>query len=253
METTPVSIVGVGPGAIDLLTIRASNRIKEADVLLWADSLIPEKVINLSTHDCEKIKTSNLTLEEILALLIERHKKGKRVVRLHDGDPCLYGAISEQISGLADAGIGVEVVPGISAYQATASTLKKELTIPGLVQTIVLSRAAGRTSVPEKENLNKLASLRASLCLYLSARHINEVEKILLNHYPKNTPVAICYKVSWEDEWIQIVPLSKMAETSKKRGLIRTTLYLISPALEENNNRSQLYSPSHNHLFRPKG
>ena len=177
-------------------------------------------------------------------------KKGKKIVRLHDGDPCLYGALAEQICRLAEADIDVEVVPGLSAYQATAATLKTELTIPNQVQTIVLSRASGRTGIPERERLEHLASIGASLCLYLSARHIKEVEATLLKHYPANTPVAIGYRVSWDDEWLKIVPLKEMATTSIKRGLIRTTLYVISPALNKTQERSKLYKSTHSHLFR---
>ncbi|WP_320667257.1 precorrin-4 C(11)-methyltransferase [Prochlorococcus sp. MIT 1307] len=246
----PISIVGAGPGAIDLMTIRASERLKQAEVLIWADSLIPPQIAALAPENCERISTSSLTLEEILALLIKKHQQGKKIVRLHDGDPCLYGALSEQICGLEEAGIDVEVVPGLSAYQATAATLKAELTIPGQIQTIVLTRAGGRTGMPIRERLEHLASIRASLCLYLSARHVKEAQKTLLNYYPANTPVAIGYRVSWEDEWLKVVPLSQMAATSIKQGLIRTTLYVISPALEQSNNRSKLYEPTHSHLFR---
>jgi precorrin-4/cobalt-precorrin-4 C11-methyltransferase len=145
----------------------------------------------------------------------------------------------------------VEVVPGISAYQATAAALGAELTIPGLVQTIVLSRAGGRTGVPETESLERLAALRASLCLYLSARHVDDVQAELLRHYPADTPVAIGYRVSWPDQWITVVSLSQMAKVSRERNLIRTTLYVVSPALAAPEQaRSKLYSASHNHLFR---
>ena len=145
----------------------------------------------------------------------------------------------------------VEVVPGISAYQATAASLGQELTIPGVVQTIVLSRAGGRTGVPERESLSRLAALGASLCLYLSARHVEEVQKELLLHYPADTPVAIGYRVSWPDQWLQVVPLQQMAATSRERGLIRTTLYVVSPALQgAGQARSLLYSSQHHHLFR---
>ena len=246
----PISIVGAGPGALDLMTIRAQQRLKSADVLVWTDSLIPTQITKLAKDDCEKIKTSSLTLEEILLILIKRHKEGKRIVRLHDGDPCLYGAVSEQICRLNDEGIEVEVVPGVSAYQATAATLGFELTIPDLTQTIILSRADGRTGKPEKESLQKLASIQSSLCLYLSARHVEEVQSILIKYYPANTPVAIAYRVTWPDEWIKVIPLTEMAKTSQEQNLIRTTLYIISPTLKIENNRSKLYSPSHSHLFR---
>ena len=247
---SPISIVGAGPGALDLMTIRAQERLKTADVLVWTDSLIPIQITSLVKDDCEKIKTSSLTLEEIIHVLIEKHNEGKQVVRLHDGDPSLYGAISEQICRLNDQGIEVEVVPGVSAYQATAATSGFELTVPDLTQTIILSRADGRTGKPEKESLQKLASIQSSLCLYLSARHVEEVQSILIKYYPANTPVAIAYRVTWPDEWIKVIPLTEMAKTSQEQNLIRTTLYIISPTLKIGNNRSKLYNPTHSHLFR---
>ncbi len=249
---TRISIVGAGPGAPDLLTRRAEDRIVNADVLIWTDSLVSPQIADLAPEGCERVRTSTLTLEQVLPLMIERAGEGKNVVRLHDGDPCLYGALSEQVCGLAEAGIEVEVVPGISAYQATASALKAELTIPGLVQTIVLSRTGGRTGVPEREELKHLASLRASLCLYLSARHVDEVQATLLEHYPADTPVAIGYRVSWPDQWLNLVPLDQMAKITHERNLIRTTLYVVSPAFGSTTQRSKLYSPDHDHLFRPR-
>ncbi len=250
-KPSTIAIVGAGPGAPDLLTRRAEDRLRSADVLIWTDSLVSPQIAALAPEGCERIRTSTLTLEEVLPVMIDRARQGLRVVRLHDGDPCLYGALSEQVCGLADAGIGVEVVPGLSAYQATASALSAELTIPGIVQTIVLSRAGGRTGVPEPENLANLARLKASLCLYLSARHVDEVEATLLQHYAADTPVAIGYRVSWPDQWLDVVPLNRMAAVSKERQLIRTTLYVVSPALATQGRRSKLYSPSHDHLFRP--
>ena len=245
-----ISIVGAGPGALDLMTQRSINRLQEAEVLLWTDSLISPQIIELAPKNCEIIPTSSLTLEQILHILIEKSKQSKRIVRLHDGDPCLFGAINEQIENLKEAGIETEVIPGISAYQATAAKLQAELTIPGITQTIILSRASGRTGTPENEQLNKIASLRASICLYLSARHVDNVEKTLLHYYPKDTPVAIGYRVSWEDEWLKIVPLHLMSLTSKQQKLIRTTIYIISPALETKNKRSKLYNSNHKHMFR---
>ena len=158
--------------------------------MIWTDSLVSPQIAALAPEGCERIRTSTLTLEDVLPLMIDRARQGLRVVRLHDGDPCLYGALSEQVCGLADAGIAVEVVSGLSAYQATASALSAELTIPGVVQTIVLSRAGGRTGVPEAEDLSNLARLKASLCLYLSARHVDEVQATLLDT-TADTPVAL--------------------------------------------------------------
>ena len=246
-----VWIVGAGPGAPDLLTLRAARTIEQAEVLIWTDSLVNPQLAAMAPEGCERIRTRTLTLEEVMALMLERAAAGKRVVRLHDGDTCLYSALHEQLCRLLDADVEVEVVPGLSAYQATAAALQAELTIPGLVQTIVLSRAGGRTGVPEREELASLAALQASLCLYLSARHVEEVQAELLQHYPADTPVAIGYRVSWPDQWIQVVPLADMARVSQERELIRTTLYVVSPALAPPGEaRSRLYSASHNHLFR---
>ena len=246
-----VWIVGAGPGAPDLLTLRAARTIEQAEVLIWTDSLVNPQLAAMAPEGCERIRTSTLTLEEVMALMLERAAAGKRVVRLHDGDTCLYSALHEQLCRLLDADVEVEVVPGLSAYQATAAALQAELTIPGLVQTIVLSRAGGRTGVPEREELASLAALQASLCLYLSARHVEEVQAELLLHYPADTPVAIGYRVSWPDQWIQVVPLADMARVSQERELIRTTLYVVSPALAPPGAaRSRLYSASHNHLCR---
>jgi precorrin-4/cobalt-precorrin-4 C11-methyltransferase len=249
--SAPIQIVGAGPGAPDLLTLRAARAIEQAEVLVWTDSLINPRIAAMAPAGCESLRTSTLTLEEVLEVLIERGRAGRRVVRLHDGDPCLYGALHEQICRLAEAGLEVEVIPGLSAYQATAAALGAELTIPGLVQTIVLSRAGGRTGTPERESLARLASLRASLCLYLSARHVEEVQEELLRHYPEDTPVAIGYRVSWPDQWLAVVPLRDMARISREKELIRTTLYVVSPALAPPGGaRSRLYSASHHHLFR---
>ena len=192
-----------------------------------------------------------MTLEDVIPLLVDRHKSGKRVVRLHDGDTALYSAINEQIFALTDHNIPVEVVPGISAYQAAAAGLASELTIPGIVQTIVLGRAGGRTGVPDSEELDRLAALKASLCLHLSARHVDEVQSTLLKHYPANTPVAVGHRVSWPDELLSVISLEEMAAITQEHALIRTTLYLVSPALARGPQRSRLYSPDHDHLFRP--
>lgn len=231
--------------------MRAADRLRQADLLIWTDSLVCPAILDLAPPSCERIRTSHLTLEEVLPHLIKGQQSGRRVVRLHDGDTALYSAINEQICRLADEDIPVEVIPGVSAYQAASASLASELTIPGVVQTIILSRTGGRTGVPDKEQLDHLAGIGASLCLYLSARHIESVQQTLLDHYPADTPVAIGYRVSWPDEWITVVPLSEMAQASRDRQLIRTTLYIVSPALAGGTKRSRLYAPDHDHLFRP--
>ncbi|MGE5657568.1 MAG: precorrin-4 C(11)-methyltransferase [Actinomycetota bacterium] len=245
-----VYIVGAGPGDPELLTIKAQKLLQAADVIVFADSLVPKQILHLCRPDAEIVQTANKTLEEILPLMIERVRSQLSVVRLHSGDPCLYGAVGEQMQALADAEIPFEVIPGISAFQAAAAKLKVELTVPGLVQTIILTRISGRTEVPEREELASLAAHQASLCLYLSARHVAEAQAQLMAHYPSNTPVAICYRLGWPDEKIWLAPLDKMAEITNENKLIRTTLYVVTPALGEVVGRSRLYHPEHTHLFR---
>ncbi|BAY12361.1 precorrin-4 C(11)-methyltransferase [Calothrix sp. NIES-2098] len=245
-----VYIVGAGPGDPDLLTVKAQKLLAVAEVILFADSLIPEEILNICRPDAEIIRTANKTLEEIVPLITERVRSHKSVVRLHSGDPSLYSAIHEQMQLLKEAEIPFEIIPGISAFQAAAATLQVELTVPNLVQTIILTRISGCTGVPAREELATLASHQASLCLYLSARHVAEAQAKLLEHYPAETPVAICFRVGWADEKIRVVPLKEMADCTQKEQLIRTTLYIISPALSPAAGRSRLYHPEHHHLFR---
>ncbi|MGV0104806.1 precorrin-4 C(11)-methyltransferase [Nostoc sp. DSM 114160] len=246
-----VYIVGAGPGDPDLLTVKAQKLLAVADVILFADSLIPEQILELCRKDAEIIRTANQTLEEILAITIDRvRSQHKSLVRLHSGDPSLYSAIHEQMHLLREANIPFEVIPGISAFQAAAAKLKVELTVPGLVQTIILTRISGRTEVPAAEELATLAAHQASLCLYLSARHVENAQAKLLQHYPAETLIAICFRIGWPDEKIRVVPLNQMAECTHQEKLIRTTLYIISPALSTTKGRSRLYHPEHSHLFR---
>jgi precorrin-4/cobalt-precorrin-4 C11-methyltransferase len=254
-----VYIVGAGPGDPELLTVKAQRLLMQADVILFADSLVPKEILEIVRSDAEVVRTANKTLEDILPLMIDRVRSHKSVVRLHSGDPSLYSAIHEQIQALAAAEVPFEVIPGISAFQAAAARLNVELTVPGLVQTIILTRISGRTQVPPAEELESLAAHQASLCLYLSARHVEDAQTKLLQHYSADTPVAVCFRVGWSDEQIWVVPLSQMAEVTERENLIRTTLYLISPALKavntgfkEDGRRSRLYNPEHTHLFRPK-
>ncbi|WP_026100251.1 precorrin-4 C(11)-methyltransferase [Fortiea contorta] len=245
-----VYIVGAGPGDPDLLTVKAQKLLAVGDVILFADSLVPEQILDVCRKDAEIIRTANQTLEEIVAVMVEKVRSHKSVIRLHSGDPSLYSAIHEQMQLLAEAEIPFEVIPGISAFQAAAAKLKVELTIPGLVQTIILTRISGRTTVPVSEELAALAAHQASLCLYLSARHVEDAQAKLLAHYPEDTKVAICFRLGWNDEKIRVVPLHQMAECTHQEQIIRTTLYVISPALSSTKGRSRLYHPEHSHLFR---
>jgi len=247
-----VYIVGAGPGDPDLLTVKAQKLLAKADVIIFADSLVPKQILQGVRANAEIIQTANKTLEEILPVMLARVRSGLSVIRLHSGDPSLYGAVHEQMHALAAADIPFEVIPGISAFQAAAAKLKVELTVPGGVQTIILTRISGRTEVPQREELGSLAAHQASLCLYLSARHVEEAQAKLEEHYPRDTPVAICYRLGWPDEKIWLVSLDKMAIVTRDHNLIRTTMYVISPALGSVGGRSRLYHPEHNHLFREK-
>ncbi len=248
-----VFIIGAGPGDPELLTVKAYKIIAQADVILYADSLVPKQILQNTRSDTELIKTGNKTLEEIVPLMIAKVQQGLSVVRLHSGDLTLYSAIAEQMRLLAEAQIPFELIPGISAFQAAAAKLQTELTVPELVQTIILTRISGQASnVPEAEDLASLAAHKSSLCLYLAARHVEKSQEKLLQHYPPDTPVAVCYRVSWPDEKIWLVSLSEMTKVTRENNLIRTTLYLVSPALKEvKEARSRLYHPEHSHLFRP--
>jgi precorrin-4/cobalt-precorrin-4 C11-methyltransferase len=260
-DSTPlkpaVYIIGAGPGDPDLLTLKAYKILAQADAILYANSLVPQQILQDVRPDAELIPTGNKTLEEIISLTIERVRANRSVVRLHSGDLTLYSAIHEQMQALVEAEIPFELIPGISAFQAAAAKLETELTIPGLVQTIILTRISGRASaVPDSEDLASLAAHQASLCLYLAARHVEEAQRELLKHYSADTPVAICFRIGWPDEKIWIVPLEKMVKVTEENHLIRTTLYLISPAFKElqdksDRARSYLYHPKHSHLFRP--
>jgi precorrin-4/cobalt-precorrin-4 C11-methyltransferase len=249
----PVYFIGVGPGDPELLTVKGQRIIQAADVIIYADSLIPTEILGLAKPNAEIIATSGLTLEKIVPLMIDRVKARKAVARLHSGDLTLYSAVNEQLQELKAAQIPCKLIPGISVFQAAAAELQVELTVPELVQTIILTRIQGRASaMPPTENLASLAAHRSSLCLYLAAGQIIEAQRQLLLHYPPDTPVAICYRVSWPDAKILIIPLSKLAETNTEQGLLRSTMYLISPALAQIKDaaRSRLYHPEHSHIFR---
>ncbi|MEE3715536.1 precorrin-4 C(11)-methyltransferase [Tumidithrix elongata RA019] len=258
MSIKPVYIIGAGPGDPDLITVKGRNILVQADVVIYASSLVPEQMLEVCRPDAELVATASMTLEEILDFTIARARSHQLVVRLHDGDPSLYGAIHEQIMALNAAEVPFEIIPGVSAFQLAAARLQVELTVPELVQTIILTRISGRTKVPDREELSSLAAHQASLCLYLSARHVEDAQAKLLAHYPSETTVAICYRLGWTDEKILLVPLHEMASATRNQDLIRTTLYIISPALGEAQTRleklgtarSRLYHPTYDRLFR---
>ncbi|MEM9245361.1 MAG: precorrin-4 C(11)-methyltransferase [Cyanobacteria bacterium P01_F01_bin.153] len=255
-ETAPkIAIVGAGPGQPDLITVRGQRYLHEADVVVYAGSLVPETLLTHCRLGVEQVDTRSLTLEEWVTVICDRAKAGKHVVRLQDGDPSLYGATHELVAHLIRQELPFEIVPGVSAFQLAAARLKVELTVPNLVQTIILTRTSGAaSSVPTAENLASLAAHQASLCLYLSAHHCDRAQAQLLEHYPSNTPVALCYRLGWDDEEIYLGELRSMAAMTRTAQLNRTVLYLISPALRaldtQPEARSHLYSATHGHIFR---
>lgn len=252
-RTPQVFIVGAGPGDLDLITVRGKTLLEQADVVFYTGSLVPEHMLEHCRAEVEIIDTRSLILETWRSQLVERAKAGQRVVRLQDGDPCLYGALHELVVYLLEQSVEFEVVPGVSAFQAAAAYLRTELTVPNLVQSIILTRTQGKTDVPSRENLSQLAAHQASLCLYLSAHHCSKAEAQLLEHYPAETPVALCYRLGWPDEQVMLGRLDELTAMTHAANLTRTVLYVISPALAGSAEaRSRLYSADHAHIFRSR-
>jgi precorrin-4 C11-methyltransferase len=247
-----VIFVGAGPGDPDLLTIKARQALRRADVVIYAGSLVPEAVLRHAPATAVLHNSAPLTLEQVMEITKAAVDKGECVIRLHSGDTSLFSAIQEQLAILEDAGIDCEVIPGISAFQATAAALKSELTIPEIVQTIILTRGEGMTKMPPGESLEALAQHKATLCIFLSARMAETVQAQLLTAYPPQTPAVIAYRVSWPDEKIIATTLANLADEVRRHRLTRTTLFLVGDAIGGRRNRSRLYDRSHGHLFRAR-
>ncbi|MGH8056978.1 MAG: precorrin-4 C(11)-methyltransferase [Candidatus Entotheonellia bacterium] len=247
-----VLFVGAGPGDPELLTLRGARALAAADVVVYAGSLVPRGVLRHVRPGARIHNSATLTLEDTHRLLTDAYRAGQRVVRLHSGDPSLYGAITEQMARLDQEGIPHEIVPGVSAFQAVAARLGIEYTLPGVVQTLILTRAGGRTGLPPNESLVELARHGVTLCLFLSARHVTEVQETLLTSYAPTTPVAVAYRATWPDEELVLGTLAELAEIIQHRGYERTALIVVGPSLQPQGTRSRLYDPSHWHLFRPE-
>lgn len=250
-----IKIIGAGPGAPDLITVRGLNTLKEADVVLYADSLVSEDLIQQARGDAEVLKTAGMHLEEMVEVMAERVRQGKRVVRVHTGDPAVYGAILEQIVLLKEKGIEVEIIPGVSSVFASAAVLGAELTIPDLTQTVILTRAEGRTPVPEAEKLKDLAKHHCTIALFLSATLTKKVVKEFLDAgWSPETPVAVVYKATWPDQKIVRSTLEHLDEDMKVNGVRKQAMILAGWALDERihekNYRSKLYDKEFTHGFR---
>ncbi len=249
-----VHFIGAGPGAPDLLTLRGRDRIAAADVVLYAGSLVPAEVVAHARDDAVVIDSADMTLDELVACMREAHEAGKRVARVHSGDPSLYGAIGEQIRRLVELGIDYDITPGVPAWAAAAAALGQELTLPGISQTVVLTRTTMRSSaMPGRETLETLALSGATLAIHLSARNTRYVEESLIPHYGADCPVVIAVRVSWPDELIIRCRLDALHRTVKSERIRRTALILVGRVLASSDySDSRLYDPGHFHLLRPK-
>jgi len=248
-----VYFIGAGPGDPELLTIRAKNIIERADVIIYADSLINPEVCAGAREEAEVYRSASLTLEEITEIIQSAVRQRKVVARLQSGDPSIYGAIQEQMAALDDKGIEYEVVPGISSLFAAAASLKTELTIPELSQTVIITRMGGRTPVPALEKLKSLAAHQSSMAIFLSASLIQEVvAELLAGGYHPDTPAAIVYRASWEDEIVVRTTLNNLAEQMKASGIRKQALILIGAFLNSKDNdlRSRLYDKDFKHEYR---
>lgn len=237
-----VHFVGAGPGACDLITVRGMNRIKEADVIIYAGSLVNPGLLSYAKADCKIYNSAHMTLDAVVDVMREAEAAGKGTVRLHTGDPSVYGAIREQMDLLDEYGIAYDVCPGVSAVFGAAASLACEYTLPDVTQTLILTRAEGKTPVPEKENLRSLAAHRASLVLYLSSGLARKVrQELLIGGYAEDTPVAVVYKATWPEEKIIRTTLAKLPEDMEAAGITKTALIIVSPALGSIYEKSKLY------------
>lgn len=248
-----VYFIGAGPGDADLITIKGHRRLHACPYVLYAGSLVNKELLRGLPKSTRIIDTSSLNLEEQTTIYQEARGKRKDVARLQSGDLSIYGAIGEQMRKLDEMGIEYEVIPGVSSMAASAAALKRELTLPDISQTVILSRISGRTEVPAGEDLALLASHKCMLCLFLSIHKINEVVKKLLVHYKPETPAAVVYKASWPDEKIIRGTLATIAKLVKKEKIKLTALILVGEALNPGDFKdSQLYSKKFSHRFRKK-
>ncbi len=245
-----IHFVGAGPGAPDLITLRGAKLLAEADVILYAGSLVNPALLEDRKAGCQVYNTAHMTLEEVLAVM-ERAGIRCEVVRLHTGDPSLYGAIREQMDALDRLNIPYDVTPGVSAFSGAAAALRAEYTLPNVSQTVIITRAEGRTPVPEGEKLRDLARHQATMVLFLSAGLLSKVqEELLAGGYPPDTPAAIVYKATWPGEKVFYCTVDSLAKTAEQNGVSRTALVTVGQFLEGEYARSRLYDPTFSHGWR---
>ena len=240
-----IYFVGAGSGAPDLITVRGANLIARADVIVYAGSLVNPELLAGRKEGCEVYDSSKMTLEEVLAVMVPAAREGKTVVRLHTGDPCVYGAHREQMDALDTEGIPYEVCPGVSSFCGAAAALKAEYTLPGVSQTVILTRMEGRTPVPERERIEALAAHGASMVIFLSAGRLGELSgRLIEGGYSPDTPAAIVYKATWPEEKVVRTTVSGLEDAARREGITKTALITVGGFLGGGYERSKLYDPA---------
>lgn len=250
MRSGHIEIVGAGPGDPDLVSVRGRQFLEAADLILYAGSLVPIELTYCAKQGAIVRSSASMDLEEQFTTMKEFYDQGKLVVRLHTGDPCIYGAIQEQMAFFDEYGMSYHITPGISSFQAAAAALRSQFTIPEKIQTIILTRGEGRTAMPEKEKLSLLARSQSTMCIFLSASIVDDVQKDLLEHYPPETPVAACYKLTWKDEKIFRGELKNLANLVKDNKLTLTTMIVVGDSIDNRHGLSRLYASEFKHMFR---
>ena len=246
-----IHFVGAGSGAADLITVRGANMLQDADVIIYAGSLVNPALLDYAKEGCEIHNSAHMTLEEVIDVMKAAEAVGKTTVRLHTGDPSLYGAHREQMDLLDEAGIAYDVVPGVSSFCGAAAALKAEYTLPDVSQSVIITRMEGRTPVPEGEKLCKMASHGCTMVLFLSTSLLDgAVEELLEGGYSPDTPAAIVYKATWPDEQVWRCTVGTLAETARQAGVKNTALICIGGFLGDAYERSRLYDPTFTHMFR---
>ncbi len=248
-----VYFIGAGPGDPELITVKALRLIQQCPVILYAGSLVPEEILADARDDARIIDTAPLNLEEIIELIKQAHGQGLDVARVHSGDPSIYGAIGEQMRRLDQLNIPYQVIPGVTATSASAAWLNKELTLSGISQTVIMTRYAGKTPMPERENLKSLAQHGATLAIHLGVTRIHKIVEDLIPFYGEDCPVAVCYRTSWPDADKITGTLGNIVDKVREKKFTRTSLILVGHVLDpENFDDSFLYSEDQAHVYRPK-
>ena len=254
MQQHPVIFCGAGPGDPELITVKGQKALQHADLVIYAGSLVPEALLHWTRSDAERISSADMTLNQIVDTMSRAYASGRRVMRLHSGDPALYGAIFEQMAALQQRGIAYQIIPGVTAAFAAAAAMGIEYTLPETTQTLILTRMSGRTPVPESERLESLAGHQASMAIYLSLSMVDQVAEVLATHYGPDAWCAVAYKVSHPEEKIVTTPIHRLVQTVQANNIHRQALIIVGPAVnccsDPATLRSKLYSPEFSHGYR---